>query len=142
CRVRRGARVEIEQGVRTVGAGVGRDECVHGPITGTPGLVQVAQGAVEQSGTVVRTDQDGECIGHGFGGYQELALAFSPKTHPERYPRKYATFISLRTVVFRPRAFHCCSKAHSARQSCGIRYFGGTREADPRRLMASMRPCR
>ena len=63
-RVRRGAGIEIEQGMRAVGARVGGDEHVDGPIAGMPRLVQVAQGAVEQSGTVVRADQDGERRSH------------------------------------------------------------------------------
>ena len=99
--------------MRPIGTRVRRDEDIDGPIAGTPSFVEVTQRAFEQFRAVVRTDQYRQRRSHG------PTCAFSPNAQPDKYPMKYTTFISLRTVALRPRELHSCNHARSARQSCG-----------------------
>ena len=71
--------IAIEERMCSIGARIRRDQHVHGPARGILSLVQVAQRALEQSGSIVRTDENGKGWGH-----HEPALAFSPNAHPDR----------------------------------------------------------
>ena len=63
----------IQQRVRAVAARIRRDEHVHRPVAGTTRLLQMLQRALEQFGAIVRADQDGERVCHGFAGRAALA---------------------------------------------------------------------